>query len=159
MPENDSIPVTAGDVREKRPSRYKRPAIATFAIAAIAVIHSVWPRRWPVITTPSGRRITHVVLGHFIVPGDSPVLRLKYETTLPLSDTLALKAEARELWERFRHDVERGGYANAAFLPQAPPTGLCFRHAGFCKYQGYGFLARRHEDGRFYFPNDPVPLP
>ena len=159
MTVNDSVLATDRDVTKKRSSRYKRPTIATAVIAVVAVTLSVWPRRWPVITTPSGRRITHVVLGHFIVPGDSPVLRLKYETTLPLSDTLALKAEARELWELFRHDVQRGGYVNAAFLPQAPPTGPCFRYAGFCKYQGYGFLARRRDDGRFYFPNDTIPLP
>jgi hypothetical protein len=155
----DSVDATEREVMEERSSRYKRPAIAGGIIAAAAIVISVWPRPWPVITTPSGRRITHVVVGHFIVPNDSPVLRLKYETTLPLSDTVALKAEARELWEQFRYDVQRGGYVNAAFLPEAPPTGLCFRHAGFCKYEGYGFLARRREDGRFYFSNDTTPLP
>ncbi len=68
------------------------------------------------------------------------------------------KAEAQELWEQFGHGVQRGGDVNAAFLAQARPTGLCFRHAG-CKYKGYGFLARRREDGRFYFSNDTILLP
>jgi hypothetical protein len=118
----------------------------------------LWPRPWAVYTTPAGHKITHVVLGHFIVPNESPVLRFRYETTVPLGDTLALEAEARDIWPRFREDVERGGYVNAAFLAEAPPTGLCFRHQGLCQYKGYGFFVQKHA-GRWYFESDSVPLP
>ncbi len=56
---------------------------------------------------------------------------------LPLGGTLALEAEAGDISPRFRDDVERGRYMNAAFLAQAPRrTGLCAWHLEFCKYRG-----------------------
>jgi hypothetical protein len=139
--------------------RRRRHALIAVILASALVVMSIWPKPWPVITTPSGRRVTHVILGHFVVANDAPLLRLKYQTELPLSDTLSLKAEARELWEQFRHDVQRGNYVHAAFLPQEPPSGLCFRYVGFCMYRGYGFVVRRRADGRFYFEGDSIPLP
>jgi hypothetical protein len=153
-------PVSTNELgtQEQRRS-YKRPALVGVVLALALVGVSTWPKPWPVLTTPSGRQITHVVVGHFTVVNDAPLIRLKYETTLPLSDTLALKAEARELWDTFRYDVERGNYTHAAFYPQEPPSGLCFRHSGLCKYRGFGFVVRRRQDGRFYFDGDSVPLP
>ena len=39
-----------------------------------------WPRLSAVYATPGGDKITHVVLGHFVEPNASPVLRFRYET-------------------------------------------------------------------------------
>jgi glycopeptide antibiotics resistance protein len=55
---------------------------------------------------------------------------------LPLGGTLALEAEAGDISPRFRDDVERGRYMNAAFLAQVQRTGLCALHLEFCKYRG-----------------------
>jgi hypothetical protein len=140
-------------------SSWRRPAVITAGLAIAAVAVAVWPKASPVMTLPSGHHISHVVIGHFMVPNESPVLRFRYETQLPLADTAALRAEAREIWPEFRSYVLRGEYVNAAFLAQAPPSGLCYRHAGFCSYRGYGFLAKRASDGRFYFSGDSVALP
>jgi hypothetical protein len=159
MIEGPSDPAAPQERTPSRSGRRTRPALIAIVLAAALLVMSIWPKPWPVVTTPSGRRISHVILGHFVVADDAPVLRLKYQTELPLSDTLSLKAEARELWERFRHDVERGNYVHAAFFPQEPPSGLCFRHVGFCVYRGYGFVVRRRADGRFYFDGDSIPLP
>lgn len=116
--------------------RWRRPAWITATLVIPIVAMLFWPRLWAVYTTPGAHKVTHVVLAHFVVPNESPVLRFRYETALPLGDTLALKAEARDIWPRFREDVERRRYMNAAFLAQAPRTGLCAWHREFCKYRG-----------------------
>jgi glycopeptide antibiotics resistance protein len=95
-----------------------------------------WSSAWAAYRAPGGHKTTHLVLGHFVVPNESPALRLRYRTALPLGETLALKAEARDIWPRFREDVERGRYMNAAFLPEVRRTGLCGWHPWFCKYRG-----------------------
>jgi hypothetical protein len=151
---------TSSEIIASNPKRsWKRSAWITGLLALGVVLVLAWPSPWPVFTAPGGHQITHVILGHFVVPNEKPVLRLRYETKLPLADTVALKNEARDLWPRFREDVDRGSYVNAAFLADAPPTGPCFRHRGLCFYKSYGFLARKHDDGRWYFDGDSVPLP
>lgn len=123
---NRSSEVSAGS--DAQPARgWTRPLWATLIFGGAAFIAYMWPKPWLVYTLPSGHHITHVGLGRFVVPNDDPVLRLAYQTELTLTDTTALRREAIELWPRFRLDVDRGGYRNAAFLAQAPPTGPCYR--------------------------------
>lgn len=128
--------VAATEAPAPRPRRWRRPAWITAALVIPILAMLFWPRRWAADTTPGGHKITHVALGHFVVPNESPILRFRYEGALPLGNTLALKAEARDIWLRFREDVERGSYTNAAFLPEVRRTGLCAWHPWFCKYRG-----------------------
>ena len=132
--------------------------IAGAIVLVGAAVFLFLPPAWPVVTLGSGRTVTHVIVGHFVVPNESPVIRLRYQTELALDDTVALRAEALELWPRFRIDVERGGYVNAAFLAEGPPTGLCFRHRGFCAYRGFGHLVRKRPDGLWYFDEELMPV-
>jgi hypothetical protein len=138
---------------------WKRPLWVTLPLGAAAFIAYFWPKPWVVYTLPSGRHITHVVIGHFVVKYDDAILRLRYETELPLADTLALRQEALELWPRFRDAIRRGGYKSAAFYAEAPPTGFCYRHQGLCHCRGYGFPIRKNQDGRWYFADNDQLLP
>jgi hypothetical protein len=141
------------------PRAWKRPVWATAVFGTVALIAYVWPKPWAVLTLPSGHHVSHIVLGHFIVPNEDPVLRLRYETELSLTDTASLRREALELWPRFKVDVAEGGYKNAAFYAEAPPTGPCYRHQGFCRYRGFGFLIRKNQDDRWYFDDTGQLLP
>jgi hypothetical protein len=138
---------------------WKRPVWLTAAFGTVAFIVYIWPKPWAVLTLPSGHHVSHVVLGHFIVRNDDPVLQLRYETELSLTDTAGLRQEALELWPRFKVNVANGGYKSAAFYAQAPPTGPCYRHQGFCSYQGFGFLIRMNQDARWYFDDNDKLLP
>lgn len=127
-------------------------------LGAVALLAYAWPRPWTVYTLPSGHKVSHVIVGHF-VSSSGAVLRLRYQTDLPLNDTTGLRRQALELWPWFRRSVERGGYNSAAFYAEAPPSGLCYRHQGICQYRGFGFLVRKNQHGRWYFHDTDELLP
>ena len=74
-----------------------RAGVAILIVVAI-VIASVTTRTAPWATLPSGSRVRMIAVGHVEVLGDRPVLRLRYQTDIPLADTARLRAQARELW-------------------------------------------------------------
>jgi hypothetical protein len=125
---------------------------------AVAFVAYSWPRPWATYRLPSGQSVTHLILGHFVTTA-GPVLRLRYETELPLDDTTALRRQARELWPAFRAKLERGGYHRGAFYPETKPTGVCYRYQGLCRYRGFGFPLGKNQDGRWYFEDTDEVLP
>ena len=68
------------------------------------------------------------------------ILLLNYETSIdPQSANVqALHNEALEVWDRFRPEVERQGYTEAALRANAPKTGS-FAHIG----RQYGFFFKK----------------
>lgn len=83
---------------------------ATLLIPIVGMLF--WPWRSADGATPHGQKITHVVLGHSVVPNEGSVLRSRDETALPI------------------------GNRHAGFLAQVQRTGLCAWHQEFCKYRG-----------------------
>ncbi len=66
------------------------------------------------LTLPSGRKVRLLGLAAG-GPGSQSAVVLRYETTLALTDGAAVGAEAREVWDHVRHDLETEG-AKAAVL-------------------------------------------
>lgn len=159
MDEVDTVPSPPDRVAITPRANWRRRVWISAILGALGLLAYSWPKPWATYTLPSGHKVTHVILGHFVVKNSDPVLRLRYETALPLSDSAALRREALELWPRFREKVERDGYNTAAFYAEAPPTGLCYRHQGICHYKGFGFLVRKNQDGRWYFADNGELLP
>jgi hypothetical protein len=127
-------------------------------VVAFLIVY-LWPAEPTVLVVPSGAHVELLAVGHLEVLNERPVLRLRYQTDIPLTDTLRLRRQVRELWPWFKPQVERGGYVYAAFLAQAPPTGFCYRHHGICKYRQVGYLLSRRSDGLWYFAGDSHALP
>lgn len=98
---------------------------------------------------PEGKKVKLLALGHFEVPGETPVLRLRYASSLPLSDTVGVRNEARALWPYLRHIADSAGYQNAALLSEQRSRRWCFPLLGACVTTSYGMLWRRLSSGEW----------
>jgi len=67
------------------------------------------------------------------------ILLLNYQTNINLTDVPALHKEALSVWEKFRPEVERLGYTEAALKANAAPTGFLIH---FNKQYGFFFVKR-----------------
>ena len=69
------------------------------------------------------------------------ILLLNYQTNINLNDNdvPALHKEALMVWDKFRPEVERSGYTEAALKANAPPTGFLVH---FNKQYGFFFVKR-----------------
>lgn len=65
------------------PGRWRRPAWITAALVIPIAAMLFSPRLWAVDTTPGGHKVTNVVLGHFVVPNESPVLNAAFLAQAP----------------------------------------------------------------------------
>ena len=54
-------------------------------------------------------------------------LMLKYRTAIPLTDVERLRQEAKEIWQRFVVDVERGGFETAIISANEPEAGFMIK--------------------------------
>jgi glycopeptide antibiotics resistance protein len=70
--------VAATEAPAPRPGRRRRPAWITPALVIPIVAMLFASRLWAVHTTPGGHKVTHEVLGHFVVPNESPVLNAAF---------------------------------------------------------------------------------
>ena len=75
--------VAATEAPAPGPGRWRRPAWITAALVIPIVAMLFWPRRCAGYTTPGGHKVTDVVLGHFVVPNESPVLNAAYPAQAP----------------------------------------------------------------------------
>jgi hypothetical protein len=60
----------------------------------------------------------------FFAQGKPSALMLKYRTTVPIDDLVALRKEVDEIWDRFVVDAERGGYQQAVISATGPEKGF-----------------------------------
>jgi hypothetical protein len=91
--------------------------------------------------------------------GSSPALQLEYEAAFPVSDTAAVRREARHLWPTFVPYVEHRGL-RAAIL-----TATNFRLSGVWPIAWtshdyhFGLIAEKGPGEAWYLQHDAVPLP
>jgi glycopeptide antibiotics resistance protein len=75
--------VPATEAPAPGPGRWRRPGWVTAALVIPIVAMLFWPRLSPVYATPGGDKITHVMLAHFVVPNESPVLNAAFLAQAP----------------------------------------------------------------------------
>jgi hypothetical protein len=72
-------------------------------------------------------------------------LVLNYETATPVEDKKALRAEAEEVWGKFRHHVEGANLPAGILRPVYMESSGMFVKNG----KGYGFVIERGSDGQW----------
>ena len=90
----------------------------------------------------SGRSVKVIGVGQMNFPDSGPALMLKYETDIKISDRVALRKEADEIWTDFRGDVERAMVSSAILSANAPQQGAIIQ-----KSEGYNFVFQKQSDG------------
>ncbi|HEX6746229.1 MAG TPA: hypothetical protein VF092_02860 [Longimicrobium sp.] len=99
------------------------------------------------IVLPSGRRVNVQAVAPIRFTQGPPALIVRYGTTISMTDTVPLKAEATEVFERFRATAERarlnGLVASAVQEPSRGPL---------ADTAGYNFVWTRGPDGRWHRP-------
>ena len=65
------------------------------------------------VKLPSGRQVKVLSVGKMYFSKGEPALMLKYQTDLPIGNAAALDAEADDIWQSFKEDVERAHLSNA----------------------------------------------
>jgi hypothetical protein len=72
----------------------------------------------------------------------APALMLKYQTDLKITDKVALRSEADEIWPLFRNDVERANLNEAIISANEIPHGFLIT-----SNKGYNFVYKKSADG------------
>jgi glycopeptide antibiotics resistance protein len=70
--------VAATEAPAPGPARWRRPAWLTAALVIPIVAMQFWARPSAVYAAPGGHKITNVVLAHFVVPNESPVMNAAF---------------------------------------------------------------------------------
>lgn len=99
------------------------------------------------LTLPSGRKVTVQAVAPIRFTQGPPALRVLYVTSLDVSDTVPLAAEAAEVFERFRPIAERNQLTGFVASATAPPSGMVEQVA-----RGYNFVWTRGADGQWHRP-------
>jgi hypothetical protein len=82
------------------------------------------------VRLPSGAEIALIATGKMYFSKEKKWgLTLKYETAIPLSDLGSTRAQAREVLDAFRAEVEKGDVTVVVLSAQSPPTGVFLRRA------------------------------
>lgn len=131
-----------------------RLGTAVLGLALTSVVWTLAPAH-PWITLRSGHQVRLLAMEHYDVPSESAVVLLfRYETHVPIEDTVSLRSEALSLWPTVQDSVERAGYSHVAFRTQGSGRGpLCWHNTGLCTFPYYGFLFERRPDARWYLSN------
>jgi hypothetical protein len=94
---------------------------------------------------PSGDSIGVIAVTAIHFNNGPPALMLKYQTSKPIQDTVALRKQADEIWLSFRPQVEQGGFKNAILSANDPPQGFIFTHNST-----YNFVFDQKADGSWH---------
>jgi hypothetical protein len=120
-----------------------RRRLSLFLILALGVILTGCSPQiaFSVKTLPSGRtvKVASVVTLHF--SASDPALMLKYYSDVDFSNRALLQAEADDIWQQFRGDVERANFKAAILSANEMPHGM-ISHT-----QGFNFVYERKGDG------------
>jgi hypothetical protein len=74
---------------------------------------------------PSGSEIKVLGSGKIYLTGEKRwALTFKYETTVPMSDTAAVRAEATEIMNSLKSDVDKARLSLCLLTAQSPATGV-----------------------------------
>ena len=92
---------------------------------------------------PSGNNITITGIGRIYISGDkSWALALKYVTQVPSTNQVALKAEATEVVNLWKTDLEKSGLHLAVLSALEPPKGFIITTS-----RGKNFLVKKEPTG------------
>jgi hypothetical protein len=94
---------------------------------------------------PSGSEITITGTGRMYFSSEKAwALTLQYETQVPLSDSVALRAQAAEVMDMFKADVEKAGVKYGALTARTPSSGAFFGVS-----HGHNFLMEKDATGHW----------
>jgi hypothetical protein len=96
------------------------------------------------MTLASGRKIRILSIGKMHFSQGPTALMLKYQTATPIDDLPALQAEADEIWERFRFDVEKAQLTVGLLNANEPPKGFIISTS-----RAFTFVFKKSSDGRW----------
>ena len=101
-------------------------------------------------TLPSGRvvKIAGVMEVHFSSQNQAPALMLKYYTDIGMSDRGALQAEAEDIWQSFKVNVEKAGLKSAILSANEMPRGI------ISETKGFNFVFTKQDNGVWVLMND-----
>ena len=99
---------------------------------------------------PSGDRVLIKAIGQFMVPGEFPVLRLRYQTSVNLSDTVAVRNQALEVWPLLKDLANAGQFRLAALAVESRRRSLCPGLLKLCVIHQYGLLFERDSTGSWH---------
>jgi hypothetical protein len=89
--------------------------------------------------------------------GDAPALQIEYQTQVDISDTIAVKAEARRIWPVFRPYIDAVEVSNAIITA----TDRKFQGNGVAhvtRMHHFGTIAVRDSSSTWHFSGESVPL-
>jgi hypothetical protein len=86
----------------------------------------------------SGKSVAVIAIGPTVSTYGWSALTLKYRTTIPLDQTIALREEADEIWDQFAINAEKGGYQAAVISANEPAQGSIVQ-----SNQGWNFVFKK----------------
>jgi hypothetical protein len=95
-----------------------------------------------VVTLSSGKSVDILAVAPLILDKSPPALMLKYRTSISVSDRLALRREADEVWMYLFLDADKGGYRLAVIQANETPIGFSI----FSGNRTYGFGFEKRDD-------------
>jgi hypothetical protein len=99
---------------------------------------------------PSGHGIKIISMNQMGFQDGQVALVLNYETQVSIDDLTTLRAEAEEVWDKFRHDVEGANLRIGILKPVHYETSGVISKSG----RGYGFVIEKRADGQWHWVND-----
>jgi len=93
-----------------------------------------------VVTLSSGKSVEILAVAPLILDKSPPALMLKYRTSISVSDQLALRREADEVWMYLFLDADKGGYSLAVIQANETPIGFSIFSGN--RTFGFGFEKR-----------------
>lgn len=100
---------------------------------------------YEVHTLTSGRQVKVLGEGRVNFEQSGPALMLRYQTDIPLADTVALQAEAADIWRDYESHADNAGVRGAVLSANIPPGGGLISRGG-----GYTFLYEKGPDGHWH---------
>jgi hypothetical protein len=92
---------------------------------------------------PSGREVKILSVGRiYSTQEEAWIIRLRYETELPLDNPAGLQVEIDDIWKYFRVDADQSGFKFAAVTAVEPS-----RVPGVEVHRQFGFLFVKDEKG------------
>ena len=121
---------------------------ALLVVACLFIASCSKPPAYTTRTLPSGRvvKIAGIIKMHFS-EGD-PALMLKYYTDIDMNDKVSLQAEAEDIWQAFKVDVEKAEMKSAILSANQMPRGI------ISKTSGFNFAFKKQQDGGWLLTND-----
>jgi hypothetical protein len=87
-----------------------------------------------VFTLPSGKQVRVMGLGRINFSQGAPALMLKHQTDLRVTDKIALRSEADEIWPVFKTDVEHANLNAGIISANEIPQGFLVKSGLSCNF-------------------------